>query len=47
MTTSIGPGAAIADGVVQQVPDDMRDHDLVGTVGRGVARAEERILTPG
>ena len=37
-------GAAVPDGVVEQVPDDVRDHDLVGTVGRGVARAEERDL---
>ena len=37
-------GAAIPDGVVEQVPDDVRDHDLVGTIGRGVVRAEERDL---
>ena len=34
--------AAIPDGVVEQVPDDMRDHDLVGAFGSGVVRAEER-----
>jgi hypothetical protein len=36
----MGPAAAVPDGVVGS--DDMRDHDLVGTIRRRVARAKER-----
>ena len=38
---------AVADGVVEQVPDDVGDHLLVGAVGRRVAGSEQGDLDPG
>ena len=44
-TTSIGsPRAAVADRVVEQVAEDVHHQDLVGAIGRRVARPQEADL---